>query len=86
MVRCLLCCRSLDGSEKICNELAEHYEKIHVIHQDNAWVSVARNAGIEFVISKLYKNNNSYIAFLDADDQWCDTFFDTKVLEILGES
>ena len=77
---------STDGSEKICNKLAEHYEKIHVIHQDNAGVSVARNAGIEFVISKLYKNNNSYIAFLDADDQWCDTFFDTKVLEILGEN
>lgn len=77
---------STDGSEKICNKLAEHYEKIHVIHQYNAGVSVARNAGIEFVISKLYKNNNSYIAFLDADDQWCDTFFDTKVLEILGEN
>lgn len=23
---------------------------------------------------------------MDADDQWCDTFFDTKVLEILGEN
>ena len=52
---------STDGGEKICDEYASRYEAFKVIHQSNAGLSAARNAGIK-------KAAGEYIYFLDGDD------------------
>ena len=43
---------SIDGSGQLCDELADTSDRITVLHQENAGVSAARNAGIEFALSK----------------------------------
>lgn len=50
---------STDGSGAICDELAQ--STINVIHQSNAGLSMARNAGIAVAKGK-------YIQFVDSDD------------------
>ncbi|MGQ9690926.1 MAG: glycosyltransferase family 2 protein [Thermoproteota archaeon] len=53
-----------DGSTDNTSEvLAEFGDKIHVIRQENAGVSAARNAGIKAA-------RGEWIAFLDSDDIW----------------
>mgnify|MGYP005770909825 FL=1 len=52
---------SNDGTEVICDELADQYSCICVIRQTNQGVSAARNTGIR-------KAQGTYIMFLDADD------------------
>lgn len=52
---------STDGSGSICDRFAERDKRILVIHQTNAGVSNARNAGIRVAKGK-------YISFIDADD------------------
>ena len=59
---------SSDGSGALCDELAAQNERVSVIHQDNAGVSAARNAGIAYFLNQ---NSQGYLAFLDADDLWC---------------
>lgn len=53
---------STDGSEKMCDQYAERYRSVRVIHQKNSGVSVARNAGIEIATGE-------FIAFCDSDDR-----------------
>lgn len=62
---------STDSSGIICDEYAAKDERIRVIHQQNAGLSVARNTGIE-------ASNGDYIYFLDSDD-----YIDESALEIL---
>ncbi|MCL2107571.1 MAG: glycosyltransferase [Oscillospiraceae bacterium] len=53
---------STDGSPALCDEWAASFPgQIKVIHQANAGVSAARNAGISLATGE-------YLAFLDADD------------------
>lgn len=52
---------STDGSGRICDSYAEKDCRIHVIHQKNAGVSVARNRALE-------KVSGEYVFFLDSDD------------------
>lgn len=52
---------STDDSPKICDSFGSKYKNIIVIHQQNAGVSAARNAGIE-------KASGKYIGFVDSDD------------------
>ena len=53
-----------DGSTDTTAEVIKGYgDKIHYIHQSNAGVSAARNAGIQAAIGE-------WTAFLDADDEW----------------
>ncbi len=53
-----------DGSKDKTAEIIRSYsDKVRLIQQDNAGVSVARNTGINAAAG-------DWIAFLDADDQW----------------
>lgn len=52
---------SRDSSGQICDRYAECDSRIHVIHQKNAGVSAARNAGLAVT-------RGSYTTFLDSDD------------------
>ena len=67
-----------DGSPDNCGEIsdgyAEKYEKIHVIHQENQGVSVARNVGINVA-------NGEYITFVDSDDYLADSFLSNFVYD-----
>lgn len=52
---------SPDCCGTICDEYATHDSRIVVIHQANAGVSVARNAGLDIA-------KGTYIGFVDSDD------------------
>jgi glycosyltransferase involved in cell wall biosynthesis len=59
---------STDGSELIAEQFQVIYpEKIHLIHQQNQGVALARNYGVEFA-------KCDFISFLDADDWWDSSF------------
>lgn len=52
---------STDGSGEMCDEYAEKYSFIKVIHQENLGPSGARNAGVDI-------SEGRYISFVDSDD------------------
>lgn len=52
---------SVDRCPIICDSYAEKDRRVHVIHQKNAGLSGARNAGIEAA-------DGEYLAFVDPDD------------------
>lgn len=52
---------STDGSPALCDQYARERFNVHVIHQENAGVSAARNAGIRAAKGK-------YLLYLDGDD------------------
>jgi glycosyltransferase EpsJ len=54
---------SKDDSGKICDAFAAEDSRILVLHQENAGVSEARNAGLAAA-------RGTYIAFLDSDDRF----------------
>lgn len=56
---------SPDNSGAICDEYAAKDNRIHVIHQENQGVSVARNAGIDWVFAN---SDSQFISFIDSDD------------------
>lgn len=59
---------STDLSGKICDDYAEKYECIKVLHKENGGLSIARNTGMQESVGE-------YIYFLDSDDFIaCDTF------------
>lgn len=60
---------SVDGSAMIAQQLLERRENAHLIHQENAGVSVARNNGVA-------ASHGEYLCFLDADDWWEPTFLE----------
>ena len=57
---------SPDNSGKICDTYAADDHRIVVIHQDNAGVSVARNAGLDVATGE-------WITFVDGDDYVAET-------------
>lgn len=61
---------SSDSSLQKCLEFAESDARVRVLHQENAGVSAARNAGLR-------EANGSYILFVDADDFVSDDYFAT---------
>ena len=63
---------SPDQCGEICDDYAKQYESIHVIHQKNEGVAVARNVGME-------NAKGEYITFVDADD-WLEPDCIEKVL------
>ena len=62
---------STDNSLHILQAFSEKDNRIRVIHQDNAGVSSARNAGVDAA-------HGTYIVFVDADD-----YLDKKALETM---
>lgn len=52
---------SSDSSGKICDEYAEKYEFISVVHKKNAGLGMARNSGMEAA-------KGDYVYFMDSDD------------------
>ncbi len=53
---------SPDNAPKLCDDLADNYDSISVIHKENGGLSSARNEGIKAAKGK-------YIMFLDSDDR-----------------
>src|SRR6218665_1515018 len=79
-----------DGSTDKSLELVKNQfndERIKIIRQKNAGVSVARNTGIAHASYK-------YIAFMDADDYWhpdylklnCDALLQNPKIDIIGSN
>ena len=56
---------SPDNCGAICEEYAEKDSRVRVIHRENGGLSVARNTGIEWVLSN---SNSEWITFVDSDD------------------
>ena len=52
---------STDGSGAVCDEFAHRDSRVKVIHQKNAGVSAARNAGLDAM-------QGMYLLFIDGDD------------------
>lgn len=65
---------STDSTGKICDEFANRYKNITVIHQNNKGFSQARNAGLELV-------NSDFLMFVDSDDYLIDQNICNKLLE-----
>jgi glycosyltransferase involved in cell wall biosynthesis len=55
---------SSDGSAGVCDDAADSDSRIHVTHQRNAGVSVARNVGSAML------GECEFWSFMDADDIW----------------
>lgn len=68
---------SLDKSKSICDEFAQKYERVKVIHKKNGGLSSARNAGIELATGE-------YIGFVDSDDD-VDPCMYEKMCEVAEE-
>lgn len=78
---------STDGSGQICDELGLKNSRITVLHQKNAGVSAARNAGIVYALqNETSMERKHYLAFLDADDCWTEEFFDNATVDALPET
>ena len=52
---------SSDQSGQICDEYEKKYDKVHVLHQGEEGVSIARNKAIKMA-------EGEYLAFMDSDD------------------
>lgn len=52
---------STDSSGKICDEYAQAYDNVRVIHKENSGPSATRNAGFTYA-------QGEYVYFLDSDD------------------
>lgn len=63
---------STDSSGIICDQWAKKDTRIHVIHKQNAGVSMARNVGIERAIG-------DFITFIDSDDLVAPTYLSDMV-------
>ncbi|MCM1264352.1 MAG: glycosyltransferase, partial [Butyrivibrio sp.] len=66
---------STDASGIICDEFAQKYTNIKVIHQENAGPGVARNAGLDVMAGE-------YLCFVDSDDYIADDMYETLLKAI----
>ena len=69
---------SPDNCGLICDKYAAKDKRIVVLHQENKGLSSARNAGIDYVMSK---EDVQWITFVDSDD-----WIDEDYLKVLYES
>lgn len=61
---------SKDRCGEICDQFAEQFPQIKVLHKENGGLSDARNAGLEIA-------SGEWIAFLDSDDYYAKDFLST---------
>ena len=66
---------SRDGSGAICDGYAARDSRVKVIHQDNAGVSAARNAGLK-------ATQGEWVTFVDSDDMVLDGFLESLVAAV----
>lgn len=66
-----------DGSPALCDAYAQQDRRVVVIHQENAGVSCARNAG-------LARASGKYVMFVDSDD-WVDEHIAEKLYTALSQ-
>lgn len=64
---------SPDSCGAICDAYAARDNRIRIIHQPNAGLSAARNAGIELAL----KSPSKYISFVDSDDYVAPLYLET---------
>ncbi|MDO4782335.1 MAG: glycosyltransferase family 2 protein [Capnocytophaga felis] len=69
---------STDDSGKICDEYAQKFPNIKVIHKENGGLSDARNFGIK-------EAKGDYLMFLDSDDFWRGTNILSDLSKIIGK-
>lgn len=67
---------SPDNCGAICDEYAAKDDRITVIHQENAGLSVARNTGLDWVFAN---SCSEWITFVDSDDLLTSTALDHLV-------
>lgn len=70
---------SPDRCGEICDEAAKHDARVHVIHQKNAGLSAARNAGIEVA-------KGEWLSFIDSDDFVAPEFLQMLYAAVMQES
>ena len=63
---------SSDGSGAICDDYSQRDSRVKVIHQENAGVSAARNAGLRAA-------KGDWVTFVDSDDLVLDCFLQSLV-------
>src|SRR6266403_854244 len=63
---------STDDGPKVVKKLTARNDRIHLITQTNSGPAAARNRGIK-------ETKGSFIAFLDADDEWAPHFLELAV-------
>lgn len=66
---------STDGAQEICDEYAQDFPQIKVVHQENGGQTKARKFGIELAKGK-------YIMFVDCDD-WIETDLCSQLMKIM---
>ena len=69
---------STDSSPEICDEYANRYAFVRVLHQLNAGLSAARNAGLSAA-------RGLYISFIDSDDM-ASSIVMNKMIDLLDET
>ena len=70
---------SSDGSEKICDEIANSDTRVIVIHKPNGGLFSSRNVGIEAA-------TGDYICFLDGDDYIDPDMYESMLSVLLSEN
>ncbi len=76
---------SNDNSPELCDQFEKNYFQVHTIHQENGGVSRARNIGIDYVLQTT-KSEDTYLAFLDADDLWHTDFLTNELAEHIAKT
>lgn len=74
---------SPDGCPGICDDFAEKYENVSVIHKANGGLSDARNAGIRYV--QEVADRDDYLTFLDSDD-YVRSDFSKRMIELMEKN